>query len=56
LAVQEMKDVTRSTGIKLVGKYYFGSVVMSSKKKREQWLARAYEIGRKDSRPGAPPK
>lgn len=45
-----MKDVTRFTEIKLVGKHYFGSVVLSSEKRREGWLARAYEIGRKDSR------
>jgi putative NADPH-quinone reductase len=45
-----MKDVTRFTGVRLVGKHYFGSVVLSSEKKREEWLARAYETGRKDSR------
>ncbi len=45
-----MKDVTRFTGVKLVGKHYFGSVVLSSEKKREEWLARAYKIGSKDSR------
>jgi putative NADPH-quinone reductase len=45
-----MKDVTRLTGIKLVGKHYFGSVVLSSEKKRKGWLARACNIGSKDSR------
>lgn len=45
-----MKDVTRFTGVKLIGKHYFGSVILSSAKKKEAWLARAYEIGRKESR------
>jgi NAD(P)H dehydrogenase (quinone) len=31
-----MKDVTRFTGVKLVGKHYFGPVVLSSEKKREE--------------------
>ena len=48
--LEMMKDVTRFTGVKLVGKHYFGSVVLSSEKKREGWLARACKIGSKDSR------
>ncbi len=45
-----MHDVLRFTGIKLTGKHYFGSVVMSSEKERSKWLEEAYSIGREDSR------
>lgn len=45
-----MNDVLRFTGIKLTGKHYFGSVVMSTEKERSQWLAKAYSIGQEDSR------
>ena len=45
-----MKDLLRFVGIKLTGKYYFGSIVLSNVKKREKWLAKAFAIGEKDSR------
>ena len=43
-----MKDIMNFTGIKLLGKHYFGSVRTSSQKQREQWLEKAYKIGEKE--------
>lgn len=45
-----MNDVLRFTGIKLTGKHYFGPVVMSTEEERSKWLAKAYSVGRQDSR------
>lgn len=45
-----MQDLMRFVGVKMTGKYYFGSVVLSSERMREVWLQRAYRIGKKDSR------
>jgi len=45
-----MNDILRFVGIKLKNKYYFGSVVMSTEKKREKWLKKAFLAGKKDSR------
>jgi NAD(P)H dehydrogenase (quinone) len=44
-----LHDILRFCGIKLKRKFYAGSVVLSSVKKREQWLAKAYRIGQKDT-------
>ena len=43
-----MKDIITFTGMKFVGKHYFGSVRTSSKKQRKQWLERAYRVGTKE--------
>ena len=43
-----MKDFISFTGIKILGKHYFGSVKLSSRKKREQWLEKAYKVGVKE--------
>ncbi|MGM0508914.1 MAG: NAD(P)H-dependent oxidoreductase [Fusobacteriota bacterium] len=40
-----MKDVLKFCGIKPIKKNYFGSVKLSSEKKRKSWLKKAYEIG-----------
>jgi len=40
-----MKDIMRFTGIKFIGKHYFGSVKTSINKKRIKWLNKAYNIG-----------
>ena len=45
-----MKNVLRFTGIRLVGKHYFGSVVLSKPEKREVWLRKARVIGTRDGR------
>ncbi len=45
-----MRDIMRFNGIKLIAKYYFGSVVLSTPQRREGWLKKAYRIGQKDSR------
>ncbi|MDE1969978.1 MAG: NAD(P)H-dependent oxidoreductase [Patescibacteria group bacterium] len=45
-----MRDTLRFTGIKLIGKYYFGSVVLSSDARKKRWLTRAYYIGKKEGR------
>jgi len=44
-----MKDVLEFIGVKLTGKHYFGSVVLSDEKRTERWLTKAYKIGEKDS-------
>ena len=43
-----MKDIITFTGMKFVGKHYFGSVRTSSKKQRKQWLEKAYKVGTKE--------
>ncbi len=43
-----MNDVLKFCGVKKVKKNYFGSVVMSSKEKREKWLQEVYKIGLKE--------
>lgn len=44
-----MKHVLEFTGVKLAGKYYFGSVVLSTEPTRKKWPTKAYRIGKKDS-------
>ncbi|MDE2079011.1 MAG: NAD(P)H-dependent oxidoreductase [Patescibacteria group bacterium] len=45
-----LKDVLRFTGIRLVGKYYFGSVVLSGEKRKARWLEKAFAIGKTEGR------
>lgn len=45
-----LHDILRFCGIRLKRKYYVGSIVLSSEKQREQWLAKAYHIGQKEGR------
>lgn len=45
-----LHDILRFCGVKLRRKYYVGSVVLSSTKQREHWLARAYRIGQSEGR------
>jgi len=40
-----MKDIVTFTGMKFIGKHYFGSVKTSTIEKREKWLERIYEVG-----------
>lgn len=40
-----MKDIMNFCGIKPVYKNYFGSVKMSSDKRRQKWLDKVYKIG-----------
>jgi NAD(P)H dehydrogenase (quinone) len=40
-----MKDTLRFCGVKPVSKNYFGSVKMSSEKKRKKWLEKMYQVG-----------
>jgi len=40
-----MKYIMRFTGIKFIGKHYFGSVKTSINEKRIKWLNKAYNIG-----------
>ncbi|MCK4890256.1 MAG: NAD(P)H-dependent oxidoreductase, partial [Candidatus Aminicenantes bacterium] len=44
-----MKDVLGFCGIKPVKSTYFGSVKMSTPKKREKWLNKIYKAGLKDA-------
>lgn len=44
-----MHVVLAFTGIKLKHKYYFGSVILFSEKKREKWLDKAFKIGRREA-------
>jgi NAD(P)H dehydrogenase (quinone) len=43
-----MKDVLVFCGIRKVKKNYFGSVRLSSEKKRGDWLRKIYEVGKKE--------
>lgn len=43
-----MKDVLTFCGIKPIAKTYFGSVKMSSEKKRKRWLQAVYKLGSND--------
>jgi NAD(P)H dehydrogenase (quinone) len=43
-----MKDITKFTGIKLLGKHYFGAVRTSSQTQRERWIEKAYKIGKNE--------
>jgi hypothetical protein len=42
--------VLRFTGIKLTGKHYFGSVVLSPDEKKTEWPGAAYDLGVRASR------
>lgn len=44
-----MHDILRFSGVKLQKKCYFGSVVLSSSEKRDAWMKKAYNLGRKEA-------
>ena len=43
-----MKDILSFCGIKIVNRYYFGSVKMASKQKKIKWIQQVYNIGVKE--------
>lgn len=45
-----MHDVLTFTGVAVTGKHYFGSVVLSTEGRKQDWLRRAYAIGEKEGR------
>lgn len=45
-----MRDILRFTGVKLLKRHYFGSVILSSQAKKDRWLKKAYDSGVREAR------